>query len=138
MSVAVTHGRSDTSAAARRPVAALGRRARPNDRLGALAPRALLERLEADDAAALDIDPNSVSYTQLADLHTATEKARRDGPAIAVFRCRNRQQLTDNVLTLGTSSKTRWRRQTPPITRSGGTRHIRPRRAGRSHSERVR
>lgn len=80
MSVAVTHGRTATSAAARR---ALARRARPSDRLGALASRALLERLEADDAAALDIDPNSVSYTQLAGLHTATGKttARRSPPS---------------------------------------------------------
>ena len=37
-----------------------------------------------DDAAALDLDPNNVSYTQLADLDTATDKARRDAPAIAV------------------------------------------------------
>jgi hypothetical protein len=56
MSVAVTHGRSDTSAVERR---ALARRARPNDGLGALASRALLARLDADDAAALDIDPNN-------------------------------------------------------------------------------
>ena len=98
MSVAVTHCRSDTGA----PRRALARRARANGRLGALASKALLERLDADAAAARHIDPNSVSYTQLADLHTATGKARRDGPAIAVFRYRNRQQPTDNVLTLGT------------------------------------
>ena len=53
MTVAVTHGRSDISAAAR---GALARRARRNDRLGPLASKALLERLDADDAAALDID----------------------------------------------------------------------------------
>ena len=134
MSVAVTHCRSDTGAAARR---ALARRARANGRLGALASKALLERLDADDAAARHTDPNSVSYTQLADLHTATGKARRDGPAIAVFRHRNRQQPTDNVLTLGTVEDAR-RRQTRPITRSGGTRRMRPRSAGRSHPKRVR
>ena len=50
----------------------------------ALASKALIERLDTDDAAALDIDPNRVSYTQLADLDTATEKARRDAPAITV------------------------------------------------------
>ena len=55
MSVAVTHGRSDTSAATRR---ALARRARPNDRLGPPASRPRLEWPNADDAAALDIDPN--------------------------------------------------------------------------------
>ena len=49
-----------------------------------LASKALLERLDDDDAAALDFDPNNISYTQLADLDTATEKARRDAPAIAV------------------------------------------------------
>ena len=49
-----------------------------------LASKTLLERLDTDDSAALGIDPNLVSYTQLADLDTATEKARRDAPAIAV------------------------------------------------------
>ena len=43
-----------------------------------------MERLEPDDAAALDLDPDRVTYTPLADLSTATEKARRDAPAIAV------------------------------------------------------
>ena len=108
MSVAVTHGRSDASAAARR---ALARRARPNDRQGALASKALLERLDADDAAALDIDPNSVTYTQIADLHTATEKARRDGPAIAVRRIsqsrgmRTRHMDGSGSLSLGESTR---------------------------------
>ena len=50
----------------------------------ALASKALVERLDPDDAAALDLDPDRVSYTALADLPTATEKARRDAPAIAV------------------------------------------------------
>lgn len=50
----------------------------------ALASKDLMERLEPDDAAALDLDPDHVTYTALADLSTATEKARRDAPAIAV------------------------------------------------------
>ena len=44
----------------------------------------LLERLEEEDATALDLDPARLSYTALADLPGATEKARRDAPAIAV------------------------------------------------------
>ncbi len=43
-----------------------------------------LERLEDDDATALDLDPARLSYTALADLPSATEKARRDAPEIAV------------------------------------------------------
>ena len=50
----------------------------------ALASKALMERLDAGDAAALGIDTATLSYTPLADLPTATEKARRDAPAIAV------------------------------------------------------
>jgi class 3 adenylate cyclase len=50
----------------------------------ALASKELLERLEPEDAATLQLDPDRVSYTPLADLPTATEKARRDAPAIAV------------------------------------------------------
>ena len=50
----------------------------------ALASKALLERLDDDDAAASTSTRTHVSYTQLADLDTATEKARRDAPAIAV------------------------------------------------------
>jgi class 3 adenylate cyclase len=49
-----------------------------------LASKELVERLDSDDATALAIDPNHVVYTQLGDLDTATEKARRDAPAIAV------------------------------------------------------
>ena len=49
-----------------------------------LASKALIERLEHEDAAALDLDPDHITYTPLADLPTATEKARRDAPAIAV------------------------------------------------------
>ncbi len=50
----------------------------------ALASKDLIERLTPDDAAALDLDPDHVTYRALSDLDTATEKARRDAPAIAV------------------------------------------------------
>ena len=50
----------------------------------ALVSKALIERLDPSDAAALGIDPHSLSYTPLADLPTASAKARRDAPAIAV------------------------------------------------------
>jgi len=50
----------------------------------ALASKHLIERLNADDAAALDINPDQVLYTPVAELSTATDKARRDAPAIAV------------------------------------------------------
>jgi class 3 adenylate cyclase len=50
----------------------------------ALASKDLVERLDPDAAAALGLDPNHITYTPLGDLATATEKARRDAPAIAV------------------------------------------------------
>lgn len=50
----------------------------------ALVSKDLIERLDRDEAAALDLDPDHISYTALADLSSATEKARRDAPAIAV------------------------------------------------------
>jgi class 3 adenylate cyclase len=50
----------------------------------ALASKELLERLEPADAAALGLDPDHITYTPLADHPAATEKARRDAPAIAV------------------------------------------------------
>jgi class 3 adenylate cyclase len=50
----------------------------------ALASKDLLERLEPDHAAELGLDPDRITYATLADLGTATEKARRDAPAIAV------------------------------------------------------
>jgi class 3 adenylate cyclase len=50
----------------------------------ALASKALMERLDPADAAELDLDPDRITYKPLADLPTATEKARRDAPAIAV------------------------------------------------------
>ncbi len=49
-----------------------------------LASKELIERLDPDDARALGLDPDRVTYTALGDLPTATEKARRDAPAIAV------------------------------------------------------
>jgi len=76
---------------ARAEVTALGDEANEAARIEAcatggrsLASKQLLERLEPTDAAALGIDPDSLAYTQLSDLATATEKARRDAPAIAV------------------------------------------------------
>jgi class 3 adenylate cyclase len=50
----------------------------------AFASKALVERLAPGDAAELGLDPDRATYTPLADLATATEKARRDAPAIAV------------------------------------------------------
>jgi class 3 adenylate cyclase len=49
-----------------------------------LASKPLIERLTDDDAATLGIEPDRLTYTRLADLATATDKARRDAPAISV------------------------------------------------------
>jgi class 3 adenylate cyclase len=49
-----------------------------------LASKDLLERLGPEDAAALGLDPDGLGYTLLGELDTATEKARRDAPAIPV------------------------------------------------------
>ena len=49
-----------------------------------LASKNLIERLDPRDATALGIDADGMTYTPVADLPTATEKARRDAPAIAV------------------------------------------------------
>jgi class 3 adenylate cyclase len=49
-----------------------------------LASKSLIERLERADSDELGIDPSRITYTQLADLDTATDKTRRDAPAIAV------------------------------------------------------
>jgi class 3 adenylate cyclase len=49
-----------------------------------LASKTLVERLDPDDAKALGLDPDGITYVPLADLPTATDKARRDAPAIAV------------------------------------------------------
>jgi class 3 adenylate cyclase len=78
-----TSGRSEVTAlgeevneAARIEACATGGRA--------LASKHLIERLDPADAAALGIDPQRVVYVQLADLNTATDKARRDAPSIPV------------------------------------------------------
>lgn len=49
-----------------------------------LASKNLIERLDPNDAASLGINPDCLTYTRLADLSTATDKARHDAPAIAV------------------------------------------------------
>ncbi len=50
----------------------------------ALASKNLMERLNPQDAAALAIKPDNLVYTALGNLNTATDKARRDAPAISV------------------------------------------------------
>jgi class 3 adenylate cyclase len=50
----------------------------------ALASKALMERLEPADAASLGLDSAHITYSLLADLPSATAKARRDAPTIAV------------------------------------------------------
>jgi class 3 adenylate cyclase len=49
-----------------------------------LASKNLIERLDPHDAVALGINADRLTYARLADLSTATEKARNDAPAIAV------------------------------------------------------
>jgi class 3 adenylate cyclase len=49
-----------------------------------LASKALVERLKRSDAQALGLDADHATYTPLGELPTATDKARRDAPAIAV------------------------------------------------------
>ena len=49
-----------------------------------LASKALIERLDSGDAQAVGIDTHHVTYIALADLASATDKARRDAPSIAV------------------------------------------------------
>ncbi len=49
-----------------------------------LASKQLVERLDSADAATHGLDLDHLTYTQLADLGSATDKARRDAPAIAV------------------------------------------------------
>jgi class 3 adenylate cyclase len=79
------------STAARSEVTALGDQVNEAARIEAcatggrtLASKDLVERLDLDDADALGLDPDSLSYAQLSDLNTATDKARRDAPAIPV------------------------------------------------------
>jgi class 3 adenylate cyclase len=50
----------------------------------ALASKSLIERLDRVDADALGIDTGHTAYRLLAELATATDKARRDAPSIAV------------------------------------------------------
>jgi class 3 adenylate cyclase len=49
-----------------------------------LASKTLIERLSPDAAAALDLDTNRITYIQLRELSTTTDKARRDAPSVAV------------------------------------------------------
>jgi class 3 adenylate cyclase len=49
-----------------------------------LASKSLIERLNREDANALGLDTGHTTYTPLAELSTATDKARRDAPSIAV------------------------------------------------------
>ena len=49
-----------------------------------LASKHLIERLPPDAAHSLGIDLDRITYTQLGDLTTAPDKARRDAPSIAV------------------------------------------------------
>ena len=79
------------TSAARFEVTALGDEVNQTARVEAcatggrtLASKALAERLDDQDAAKLGIDRDSLTYTQLSDLPTATDKARRDAPSIAV------------------------------------------------------
>jgi len=79
----LTGGRSEVTAlgdevneAARIEACATGGRA--------LASKSLVERLTHPDADALGLDTRHITYVPLADLPSATDKARRDAPAIAV------------------------------------------------------
>jgi class 3 adenylate cyclase len=49
-----------------------------------LASKTLIERLNHADANSLGLDTSHMTYTPLTDLSTATDKARRDAPSIAV------------------------------------------------------
>ena len=51
---------------------------------GVVASGRFVERLHPSDAAALGLDIDRLGYTRLSELTTATDKARRDAPAIAV------------------------------------------------------
>ena len=79
----LTSGRADVTAlgdqvneAARIEACASGGRA--------LASKELIEQLDAGDAQALGIDSGALRFTVLSDLASATDKARRDAPSIAV------------------------------------------------------
>lgn len=49
-----------------------------------LASKLLVERLDDRASSELGIDRDHLTYTQLSDLPSATDKARRDAPAVAV------------------------------------------------------
>lgn len=49
-----------------------------------LASKQLVERLRPEAADDLELDLDGITYLQLGDLATATDKARRDAPSIAV------------------------------------------------------
>jgi class 3 adenylate cyclase len=79
------------STAGRNEVTALGDEVNEGARIEAcaagqraLASKAIVERLDAADAAAVGLDPDRITYTTLGDVATATEKARRDAPSIAI------------------------------------------------------
>lgn len=79
------------STAARTEVAALGDEVNESARIEAcatggrtLASKTMLERLEPEDAKELGLDLTTLSYIRLRDMATATEKARKDAPAITV------------------------------------------------------
>jgi len=79
------------STAGRTEVTALGAEVNEAARIEAcatggrtLASKLLLERLNEADAEALGLDVRQMTYTPLADLPTASDKARRDAPSIAV------------------------------------------------------
>jgi class 3 adenylate cyclase len=78
-----TEGRSEVTAlgdevneAARIEASATGGRT--------LAAKELIERLSPDDAAAVGIDTDRLTFTTIGDMDTATAKAQRDAPTIAV------------------------------------------------------
>jgi class 3 adenylate cyclase len=50
----------------------------------ALASKDLIERLDPADAATLGLESAAVRFTALTDLASATDKARRDAPSLAV------------------------------------------------------
>jgi len=50
-----------------------------------LALKAIVERLDDTDAAAVGLHPDRILYTTLSDVPTATDKARRDAPSVAVY-----------------------------------------------------
>lgn len=53
-----------------------------------LASKALLERLDAGDSGDLELDADRLRYDMLAELDSATDKARRDAGSVAVTRVR--------------------------------------------------